>query len=360
MLRLPEVRRRHHVRPGDRAPRLRRRRRVARRPRRRHPPLHHRRRGRLPAASASGSTRPWSRPSTGTTTACSSGPDAGAARGYLRSRGIDGDIVRRYRLGWAPAAWDELVRGLRLPDDVLVATGLGFKNRVGPLHRRVPGPAAVPDLRPRGPGRRHRRAHPPRRRRPQVQELAGDRALQQVPRALRPQLAQVRHRRPRRRRRGDRLRGLHRRHRLRPGRHPPGGGHVRHRAHRGPRQAARPLRQAHRPRLRRRRRRPGRRRPLRRLGEPLRARGLRRRPPRGAGPRRPGPARPGAAAGGGRSHRRVAAGHRRRQALPRLPPRPGARRRRPHLGRGPGPGGHRRRRRARATTPTSWCATPTS
>ena len=60
-----------------------------------------------------------------------SGADAGAARGYLRSRGIDGDIVRRYRLGWAPAAWDELVRSLRLPDDVLVATGLGFKNRSG-------------------------------------------------------------------------------------------------------------------------------------------------------------------------------------------------------------------------------------
>jgi DNA primase len=59
------------------------------------------------------------------------GPDAGAARGYLRSRGYDGDTVRRYRLGWAPAGWDELVRALKLPDDVLVATGLGFKNRSG-------------------------------------------------------------------------------------------------------------------------------------------------------------------------------------------------------------------------------------
>jgi DNA primase len=59
------------------------------------------------------------------------GPDAGPARGYLRSRGLDGDVVRRYRLGWAPSAWDEMVRALRLPDDVLVATGLGFKNRGG-------------------------------------------------------------------------------------------------------------------------------------------------------------------------------------------------------------------------------------
>jgi DNA primase len=59
------------------------------------------------------------------------GPDAGEARGYLRSRGLDGDIVRRYEIGWAPDAWDELARALRLPDDVLVDTGLGFLNRGG-------------------------------------------------------------------------------------------------------------------------------------------------------------------------------------------------------------------------------------
>ena len=32
--------------------------------------------------------------------------DAGPARAYLRSRGYDGDIVRRYRVGWAPDEWD--------------------------------------------------------------------------------------------------------------------------------------------------------------------------------------------------------------------------------------------------------------
>ena len=58
-------------------------------------------------------------------------PDGGPARSYLRSRGFDGEIVRAYRLGWAPSAWDELVRGLRLPEDVLVETGLAFKNRSG-------------------------------------------------------------------------------------------------------------------------------------------------------------------------------------------------------------------------------------
>ncbi|MEO5680777.1 MAG: DNA primase [Acidimicrobiales bacterium] len=52
--------------------------------------------------------------------------DARAARGYLRSRGYDGEVVRRYRLGWAPGGWDALASALRLPDDVLRGTGLGF------------------------------------------------------------------------------------------------------------------------------------------------------------------------------------------------------------------------------------------
>jgi len=53
-------------------------------------------------------------------------PDASAARSYLRSRGYDGEVVRRYRLGWAPVGWDQLCRALRLPDDVLQGTGLGY------------------------------------------------------------------------------------------------------------------------------------------------------------------------------------------------------------------------------------------
>ncbi|MEY2453019.1 MAG: primase [Acidimicrobiaceae bacterium] len=59
------------------------------------------------------------------------GEDAGRARGYVRSRGLDGDVVRQYRIGWAPEGWDTLARALRLPDDVLVDTGLGFLNRRG-------------------------------------------------------------------------------------------------------------------------------------------------------------------------------------------------------------------------------------
>lgn len=55
-------------------------------------------------------------------------PDAATARGYLRSRGYDGDIVRTYKLGWAPDGWDTLCKALRLPDDVLRDTGLAFLN----------------------------------------------------------------------------------------------------------------------------------------------------------------------------------------------------------------------------------------
>src|SRR5690606_8345482 len=58
-------------------------------------------------------------------------PDAAAARRYLRERGLTGEEVRAFRLGWAPDAWDELTRALRLPDDVVRDTGLGFLNRNG-------------------------------------------------------------------------------------------------------------------------------------------------------------------------------------------------------------------------------------
>jgi len=60
-----------------------------------------------------------------------SSPDAGPAREYLRSRGYDGPVVRRFRLGWAPDDWDALSASLKLTERVLTATGLGFVNRRG-------------------------------------------------------------------------------------------------------------------------------------------------------------------------------------------------------------------------------------
>jgi DNA primase len=81
-----------------------------------------------------------------------SAPDAGAARDYLRSRGYDGSVVRRFRLGWAPDDWDALSRALKLPERVLTGTGLGFVNRRGraqdAFRARVLFPICDPSGRP--------------------------------------------------------------------------------------------------------------------------------------------------------------------------------------------------------------------
>jgi DNA primase len=63
-----------------------------------------------------------------------SGPDAGAARSYLRERGLDGDVVRDFQIGWAPDAWDALTRALRLDKDLGEGTGLARVNSRGRLN----------------------------------------------------------------------------------------------------------------------------------------------------------------------------------------------------------------------------------
>ena len=60
-----------------------------------------------------------------------SAPDAGPARDYLRSRGYSGEVVRTFRLGWAPDDWDALARHLKVSDSVFSDAGLGFVNRRG-------------------------------------------------------------------------------------------------------------------------------------------------------------------------------------------------------------------------------------
>jgi DNA primase len=56
-------------------------------------------------------------------------PDARGARDYLRSRGIDGEVARRFKLGWAPDEWDALTKALALNERQLLGTGLGFVNK---------------------------------------------------------------------------------------------------------------------------------------------------------------------------------------------------------------------------------------
>jgi DNA primase len=79
-------------------------------------------------------------------------PDAGPARDYLRSRGYDGDVVRQFRLGWAPDDWDTMAKSLKLPEHVLSDSGLGFVNRRGRVQdffrARVLFPICDPSGRP--------------------------------------------------------------------------------------------------------------------------------------------------------------------------------------------------------------------
>ena len=64
------------------------------------------------------------------------GDEGGRARRYLRSRGFDGDAVRRFQLGYSPDAWDRLSvhlqhRGFARND--VVDAGLGFVNKANKL-----------------------------------------------------------------------------------------------------------------------------------------------------------------------------------------------------------------------------------
>jgi DNA primase len=56
-------------------------------------------------------------------------PGARAARDYLRSRGLAGDVARRFKLGWAPEDWDALSREAGIAPELLRTTGLAFVNR---------------------------------------------------------------------------------------------------------------------------------------------------------------------------------------------------------------------------------------
>ena len=208
------------LRPRDRPPRLRRGGRVPGRPGRRSPCATTTAPAGGTISAGPGCTTPWPGRSPGTTSGCSTAPDAAAARAYLRAeRGYDGDLVRRYQLGWAPDGWDTLVRALKLPATALVrrrawptsTTGAATTtpSAAGSCSRsssRAAGRSALGGrILPGGP-------------RAQVQEHRQDRRLRQEPRPLRPELGQEG---GRRRRRGGRLRGLHRRHRHAPGRRAP-------------------------------------------------------------------------------------------------------------------------------------------
>lgn len=81
-----------------------------------------------------------------------SGPDAGQARAYLRGRGYDADVVDEYRIGYAPEAWDTLVKELRargVADRAMMEAGLARRGRSGGLYDYFRGRVMFPihDLR---------------------------------------------------------------------------------------------------------------------------------------------------------------------------------------------------------------------
>lgn len=80
------------------------------------------------------------------------GPDAGPARAYVRSRGYDVDIVSEYRLGYAPEGWTTLVGELRaagISDQTMIDAGLARRGKGGRVYDYFRGRVMFPihDLR---------------------------------------------------------------------------------------------------------------------------------------------------------------------------------------------------------------------
>jgi DNA primase len=74
-------------------------------------------------------------------------PEGGFARRYLRSRGIEGDVARRFQLGWAPEGYDELSRHLqheKFSRRDLLDAGLAFVNRANRLQDHFRGRVMFP------------------------------------------------------------------------------------------------------------------------------------------------------------------------------------------------------------------------
>ncbi len=77
-------------------------------------------------------------------------PDARPAREYLRSRGLSGDVARQFRIGWAPDDWDQLVRSVGVPAEVLTTLGLAFTNRRNNLQDAFRARVLFPIFTPEG------------------------------------------------------------------------------------------------------------------------------------------------------------------------------------------------------------------
>ncbi len=79
-------------------------------------------------------------------------PDGATARGYLRSRGLTGDEVRRFKVGWAPSEWDALCATLRSKTSAedLIEAGLAVVSSRGGLIDNFRGRVLFPVFDVRG------------------------------------------------------------------------------------------------------------------------------------------------------------------------------------------------------------------
>jgi DNA primase len=80
-------------------------------------------------------------------------PEAARAREYLAGRGLGEEVLRTYRVGYAPSAWDRVMSAAQrdgFSQEELAAAGLGQKGRQGGFYDRFRARIMFPLADPRG------------------------------------------------------------------------------------------------------------------------------------------------------------------------------------------------------------------
>jgi DNA primase len=80
-------------------------------------------------------------------------PEAARAREYLAGRGLGEEVLRKFRVGYAPSAWDSVMMAaqrLGFSREELAASGLGQRGRNGGFYDRFRGRIMFPLADPRG------------------------------------------------------------------------------------------------------------------------------------------------------------------------------------------------------------------
>jgi DNA primase len=80
-------------------------------------------------------------------------PEAGKARAYLAGRGLGDEVLRQFRVGYAPSAWDKLMLAAQregFSQEELAAAGLGQRGRQGGFYDRFRARIMFPLSDPRG------------------------------------------------------------------------------------------------------------------------------------------------------------------------------------------------------------------